>query len=511
MGKRMTERVRIHGGLLAKNTALNFSGSVVPVGVALVTTPFIIRGLGMDRFGVLSLAWVFLWYSSYFDLGLTRATTKFVAEASGRNETQKIPAVVCTSLAIEILLGFIAALALGLATPFLVLRVLHIPGALVGEAKIAFYLMGASIPFFLNSNILSALLAASQRFDLVNAVKVPSNSLVFLLPALGVLLGYKLPGIVLLLFLSRVATTLVYLAICSAVFPGLLTKHFADWSTIVPVLIFGGWVTVCNVLIPILIYVDRFVIGAVLSMAAVAYYSVPYEMASRLQVIPGSLGGVLFPAFSTMVTQDRERLARLFARSLRNIFLLMGPVTLVLAVFARDILRLWLGNGFAMHGTLPLQVLALGLLLNAIGYVPGNLLDGIGRPDLRARIYLSYALPYILLLWFFVHKLGIVGAALVWSLRTFVELALYLVVVAKLLHLSPQALARNGLLKAIAAYGALAGSVVLLKGVLRGEILVQGAASAVAMAVFSLVTWRFVLDTTDRHALLRILNRSSSA
>jgi len=79
----------ISGKLLARNTLLNFIGQILPLIVGVVTIPFVIQGLGTERFGLLSLAWVVLGYFAIFDLGLGRATTKFVAEALGRGDEKK--------------------------------------------------------------------------------------------------------------------------------------------------------------------------------------------------------------------------------------------------------------------------------------------------------------------------------------------------------------------------------------------------------------------------------------
>ena len=51
-----------------------------PALVGLVTIPSIIQGLGVDRFGVLTLAWMIIGYFSFLDFGLGRAVTKFAAE-----------------------------------------------------------------------------------------------------------------------------------------------------------------------------------------------------------------------------------------------------------------------------------------------------------------------------------------------------------------------------------------------------------------------------------------------
>ena len=58
-------------------------------------------------------------------------------------------------------------------------------------------------------------------------------------------------------------------------------------------------VTVTNIVSPIMVSMDRLLIGTLISMAAVAYYATPYEAASKLFIIPSSIVGVLFPAFSS--------------------------------------------------------------------------------------------------------------------------------------------------------------------------------------------------------------------
>ncbi len=56
------------GGLLARNTILNFAGLSAPMLVAIVSIPLLISGLGTDRFGVLTLAFAISGYFGVFDL-----------------------------------------------------------------------------------------------------------------------------------------------------------------------------------------------------------------------------------------------------------------------------------------------------------------------------------------------------------------------------------------------------------------------------------------------------------
>src|SRR5918998_2593407 len=97
------------GRLLARNTIFNFAGQAAPLLVALVAIPLLIEGLGTDRFGVLTLAWIVIGYFSLFDLGLGRALTKLVAERLGTGREDEVPDLVWTGLALMIALGLAGA------------------------------------------------------------------------------------------------------------------------------------------------------------------------------------------------------------------------------------------------------------------------------------------------------------------------------------------------------------------------------------------------------------------
>ena len=65
--------------------------------MALFTIPFLIKGLGEEKFGILSLAWVVIGYFSLFDFGIGRTLTKIVAEKIGLEEIDEIPGLFWTA------------------------------------------------------------------------------------------------------------------------------------------------------------------------------------------------------------------------------------------------------------------------------------------------------------------------------------------------------------------------------------------------------------------------------
>ena len=499
--------VEIRAGLLARNTILNLVGNVVPLAVGLVTIPYVVRRLGSDGFGILSLGWVLLGYFSLFDLGLGRATTKFVAEALGRGELHRLPSLVWTSLGYQLIFGAVGSVIIGAGVPLLVDHILKVPPQLVHETKVSFWLLAASLPVVLATTALRSVLESAQRFDWVNYVKVPASVSVFLLPAIALGLGFRLPGIILLLVLSRLGATIAYLVLCLKLFPQLRRRFSMEFPTLRPLLMYGGWVTVSGIVSPLLVNVDRFVIGALVSMTAVGFYTAPAEIVGRLTIFPGSLVTTLFPAFSSLEAGGaKERVGRLYGQSVKFLLLTLGPALALLAALAHEILRLWLGNEFALQSTLVLQVMAVGVLLNSLALIPYSLIQGLGRPDVTAKFHLLELPLYIALAWVLVKNLGLPGAALAWTLRMGLDALLLFGAAWRLKLATLQVLKENGVLSGLAATLVVSAAIFLTW---RTGLTTLGQATLTIfwLTLFAAVTWAGVLNGQDRAFLLGAAGR----
>ena len=487
--------LQIRGGLLVRNTVLSFAGQAIPALLTLLTLPYVMRGQGPERFGVLALAWTLLAYFTIFDL-IGRATIKFVGESLARNENERIPQLIWTSLSLQTLLGLVGAGALAALTSALVRHELRISLALTHESLLTFRILALALPVVIGSRNLRGVLEVGQRFDLVAMVQIPTTSAVSLMPAFGTWLRLRLPGIMALILLCWLVNAIAYVGVCFQLYPGIRHGGF-DRGAVRPLLSYGGWMTICNVLLALIGSLDRFLIGILISVQALAYYAAPAEMVFRLMIVPSVLGMTLFPAFCTLWTGDPSHLERLYARSFKYIVLLVSPLVVIASLFASDILSFWLGREFAARSTTIFQLLLIGLLITALGQVPANLLDGIGRPDLRANTFFWCIVVYLPLLWVLTKKIGLTGTAMAWMLKAALEFALFLLQLRKLLPLPVAALNRTGLPRAFAGMAALAVVMVAIKFLIP-VLWMQLTGVAATLVVFAIVSWCYTLDSADR-------------
>jgi len=480
------------GRLLARNTIWNLIGSGAPMAVAMFCIPILIRGLGKERFGVLTLAWALIGYASFFDLGLGRALTQLVAQKLGVGEEREIPQLAWTSLVLMLLLGLATTVLVLFLSPWLASRGLKVPAQLQLETLQSFRLLGLSIPFVITTAGLRGLLEAHQRFGMINALRVPMGVFTFVGPLAVLPFSNNLVPVVGMLVVGRVGAWAAHLLLCLRVAPELRQAIGWERSTLGPLIKFGGWMTISNVLSPLMFTADRFVIGALGSVTAVAYYATSNELITKLWLLPGALMGVMFPAFSTSFAQDRDQTALLFRRSVKSLFLVLFPITLCAVSFAQEGLRLWLGSDFALNSYRVLQILAAGVFINSLAHVPFALLQGVGRPEVTATLHLIELLPYLALLWWLTKTHGIQGAAIAWSARVIVEAIAAFVLVKRCLPAKDPIRLRSALLLT-----GLALLIFALAAMLQGPI-VRALFVLVAILCFVLVTWFQVLTPGER-------------
>lgn len=487
--------------VLARNTALNLAGQAVPLVVALVAIPWLIRGLGADRFGVLTLAWATIGYFGLVDLGLGRALTHAVATRLGSDHEDELVALGWTALGLMFLLGALGAVALVAATPWLVSDLLKIPPSLQAESARSFYLLALSLPIVVSTAGLRGIIEAHQHFGLATVLRIPLAILSYAGPLAVLPFTNRLDVIVAALVAGRVVTWAAHFAFCVKRYAFLRHRVAIRRHVIWPLLRVGGWMTVSNVVSPLMTYFDRFFIGALLPVAAVAYYVTPFEAVMKLLLFPSALMGVLFPAFAESFTRDRGRTAQLFDKGVRAVVLVIFPVSLVLVTLASEILRVWVGAEFSHAGAAVLQWLALGALINSIGFVGFAVLQGVGRADLTAKLNLVELPLYIVAIWILATRLGLAGVAMAWTLRVFVD-TLALGIMAR------RSLATNRSLLHTPASAWLAMSVVLLVGALLPSTMTRVAYLSACAAVYLPVAWFGLVTENERQAVRRIMRRS---
>ena len=485
------------GRLLARNSLWNMLSLLLPLAVGVVAVPPLIRGMGAARFGLLSLAWIVIGYFSLFDLGIGRALTKLVADKIGAGEEDLIPPVAWTCLLLMLALGICAGLVTLAISPWLVHRVLRIPETLQAEALHGFWLLATSLPLVTLTSGLRGILEAQQQFRILSFIRIPMSIFSFAGPLLVLPFSHGLVPVIAILVAGRLLACIAHVFACLHTMPGLRRDVRLSFTLVVPLLRFGSWITASNLISPVMVYMDRFLIGALVSMSAVAAYTAPFDLVNRLIVVPGAVAGVLFPAFALSLVQDPSRTGVLLGRGVKYLFLSIFPVVLIIVVFAPEGLRLWLGGALTERSSMVLRWLAAGIFANCLAQLPFCLLQSAGLPNLTAKIQLFELPPYLLLLVLLVRGHGIEGAAIAWTVRVIVDAVVLFFFACRLLPRGSEFLWRLSL-------GIAAALLIFYAGTLPHGLAFRSGFVVTVLLVFGVASWFWAFNLEERTLLLRI-------
>lgn len=417
---------------LKRNTVWNLAGAGLPLLLGAVTIPYLIRTTGVEAFGVLTLVWALIGYFSLFDFGLGRALTQQVAAARSAELVSELPSLVKTGLWFTVLTGVVGGIILTVLANQLAFHWLNVSVLLQISTKQALLIAAIGVPLTTLTTGLRGILEGYEDFKAVNLMRIGLGLANFGLPALSVMLiGNSLTWMVASLVAARAVVLLGHILLVHQRLPfGWASAHF-DKEKMRSLLFFGAWMTVTNVVGPLMVTADRFIISAVLGASVVAYYTVPFEMVIRVLILPGALTSALFPRLAFVMITDAVEARRLYKKCLAMTATVMLPICLVLAVGSKWGLMFWLGNDFAQQSWLIACILAVGLLLNGIAYIPFATIQATGDARSVAVLHVAELIFYLPLLFIALKTHGLVGAAAVWTIRVGIDLVALLVIANK--------------------------------------------------------------------------------
>jgi O-antigen/teichoic acid export membrane protein len=480
----------LRGRSMARNTIWQVVGQLLPLFIAAVSIPLLLKCIGVDRFGVLTLAWALVGYFSLFDLGLGRALTKVVSDRLAAGKNHEVAAASWTALSMMAAVGLIFTVAIWLRCEWIARSLMKVPPALLGETMRSLYPLALSIPVITVTTGLRGILEAQHRFGMVNVVRAVMGAFSFLGPLTAAFFSPSLFPLIAVLVVGRIVAAAVHLVLCLHTTPSLKEGFFFDRGVLRELMSTGSWITVSNLVGPLMVYTDRFVISALLSVSVVAYYTTPFELVTKLWLVPTAIAGVLFPAFAALAVIDRSKLERTYSRGVRACFLLLMPVVFLVFLFAPEGLHLWLGPVFAAKSTVILRWLAVGVLINSLGQVPYVLLQAVNRPDIPGKIHLVEIPLYLGAMVLGIKQFGLAGAAAVWAMRLILETA-------ALAFFARKTLVPHALTLRFVAILALTVAALYLCQFETG-LAVKLVTAVAGIAAFVAASWWWVLDDEER-------------
>ena len=467
------------------------AGQVAPLAVSLVATPFTIRMLGADGYGVFILISLIPTYLGFADFGMGMASTNFGSEAYAEGDQEKEARIVRTAAFISLCTSVpIAALMMIFAG--YIINLFNVPAEFTSQAILALRL--ASVTFVINflCGIFNTPQLARLRMDL-NTLVVSGFRVVGIIGTpVAIYLGFGILGAVLVLMVASILMlTCHILASARLLWP--LIGFSLDVEAVNRLLHFGGAFALSTVAALLLGGSEKFILAHATTVKELAYYSVSFTIATMLTVFSGSMTQSLVPAFSQLQGDSQlDRLSDLYRRCIRLTAIAFFPTVMFVAIIGRFFLTFWAGEEFGQRSSGPLYILLAGLLLNAVAFFPVAVIMASGRTKTLAVLYWVELAVYIPIAFVMVLTFGAVGAATAWSIRVILDAIFLFLLARKACNVSfgrPPAMAFLGAFTLV-----IPTALVLYFGSITVSLL---ALSAIGFVIYAVIVWHYLLTVDE--------------
>ncbi len=263
---------------VVKGSLWTLAGQVAPLGVSLFATPFVIRLLGSEGYGVLILVGLIPSYFGFADFGMSIASTKFASEAYAAGDKEKEARIVRTAAFV----AFCASLPIGLALLAFsgkIVGLFNVPAEYQPQASIALKIAAVTFVVRFLNGVFNTPQLTRLRMDLNTFVNSGFRILGLAATPIVIYLGYGIVGAVSVLLAAGLLTLAGHIYISGKLLPTLYTPTL-DRQSLRPMLKFGGALVIASIAGIFLVNTEKGVLSALISTKALAYYSVAFTLAN---------------------------------------------------------------------------------------------------------------------------------------------------------------------------------------------------------------------------------------
>ncbi|MBI2804456.1 MAG: oligosaccharide flippase family protein [Planctomycetes bacterium] len=405
---------------LARNMIWNWAGLALGMAAGFVVMPFLIRRLGETNYGLWVLIGSLTSYFGLLDLGVRGSIGRFIALHRARGDQEAVNATLSTSMAILGTLAFLAVVGV-LALVVVFFQLFEVSPDEVANVRLALVIVGLNLALSFPFSLFDAILWAYQRFDLLNAIDIPTI-LVRTVLTFALIDGEgDLVTLAVLTLLSAVlnaaakAVASYYLDRGLRIKVGLVRREMAG-----ALFGYGFWHFLLTVTVLVSGQMSLLIVGAMLSVGLVTVYSIAHRLVGIAGAFLNAVTGVLTPVATTNHAEDQ-------AERQQDLFIAGGKYCLALGLFfwgfffflGQSLLLLWLGS--EQSGAAELLILmASGLILPMSQRVTHSILLGMGRHKVIALVGVAESFAGTILALAVAGRFGLIGVCLAFVACEFV-------------------------------------------------------------------------------------------
>ncbi|HEX4632716.1 MAG TPA: oligosaccharide flippase family protein [Gemmatimonadales bacterium] len=394
------------------NVLWNWGAFFFNVAATFVISPYVVKSLGNNTYGLWVLLGSLVGYLGLFDLGVRGAVTRYVARFHTDADDAQASRLTSTALRIFALLGLMAVL-VTIVVAAAVVQHFNMTAAQTGTARVVVMIGGLTVAVALIGGVYGGVVIGLERFDLNGGMEI----VIGLVRVLGIYfalkLGFGILALAVIQFGVSLARSLGSFWYSRRLYPELKVR-LTEWDpgAFRQIFSFSAYSTVLLFSSSLILYSDSVVIGAFLPIGLITYFAIAGNLVDYTRSLVRGISTTLTPRTSALESRDPGAVAGMIVRAARLSTLLTLPIAITFLLRGARFVDLWMGPAYGLEAGRILRILTVALAFSAATQVTLSALMGLSRHKEYAAFNIAEALLNLGLSIYWVRPLGIAGVAL---------------------------------------------------------------------------------------------------
>ncbi|MBN2835136.1 MAG: polysaccharide biosynthesis C-terminal domain-containing protein [Candidatus Delongbacteria bacterium] len=394
-------------------SVLNYINLFLSLSSGIFLTPFIIRALGQNEFGLLHLIGAFAGYLYLFEFGIGTTITRYVAKYRAENNIINIENILAFGFIINIfisLLILVTGLILFFNIEYIFKNSLSVTDII--SAKIMFAMILGNMIIGVLCSIFPAALSGYEKFIIPKLISIVFTSMRIITTLYVLSVGPKA------IYMTSVTVGFGILTILSNLFYAKfkvkirVKLHYMDWNLLKEVGIFSFFNFLQTLMSQIYWKLDEIIIGITLSTAMVAIYAVAMSINNYVLNITTAVTQLILPKATFLSTRNASvaETTDFMSRIGRIILILYGGFLLGITFLGKEFIRLWAGDNYTDAYYIILIIIYFAALPR-IQSAANSIMKAKNMHSFLTTIYVITGVINIFLTILFIKRWGLIGAA----------------------------------------------------------------------------------------------------
>ncbi len=367
----------------------------------------VVARLGPRQYGSLSISFSIIQFLIFISLlGFHGGAERFVAFFNGKKNKALLFGTIFDSVVFVTIMSISLGIVFFVFTPFFA-SIFHEPLLIP-----LFRIIAIALPFFSLTSLLRSIISGFKKGDIATFIGEVVNhglKLVFALIFIYVFL-YNIIGAAFSYLFALIFTTLILT---------LYLIHLLDFKAIANIklehnfkalLFFSVPLAFTGFFAAIIGKIDTVMIGSFISSSATGIYNVALPTSALLLIFSGAFTTMLFPIMTEYYAQ-KKNFSKIYHIVNKWIFLSTFPLFIIFILFSQQILKIMFGAEYVL-GASSLIVLSFGTFIFALNAPTLSIFRMINNTKLIFYIFAFSTILNIILNWFLIQKIGIIGGAI---------------------------------------------------------------------------------------------------